>query len=484
MKSILILLITASISIISAQSKSIHFQHIQEFGKTFDSDINALTKVNSEFIPTEKNLTHQIMGYLPYWEYLDGSASTLRYDLLTHIAAFAFTIDDTGNVGLPVSWPWTEVITTSHANGVKVLASVFSNDVDVINSVLNSNQHTQNFILQIDQIIKNYSLDGLNVDLEEFKLSDRSAPIVNFMKALRTHFDQNLPGKELSFSTPIIDWDNAWDIQGIVDQCDYVNVLSYDFYGSWSSTTGAVAPLGPSNEISIEWAINRDYSNIDHSKIFLGIPYYGAHWTTETNEAGSEVENFLASTRYHEARTLIQEFSIVPFWDSKSQTPWFAWEDTSWNQIWYDDEESLELKYNYSRSKNFGGIAIWALGYDKGKSELWDLLAQKFDPAVSVQSESVKIHSFRLLGNYPNPFNPSTTIQFDLPQASEVSFEIYDLLGRRLFIESKFYTSRGRQNYKIDQLWNFPSGNYFYVIRFIDDKGKSNSLKGKMTLLK
>ena len=36
----------------------------------------------------------------------------------------------------------------------------------------------------------------------------------------------------------------------------------------------------------------------------------------------------------------------------------------------------------------------------------------------------------RLLPVYPNPFNPSTTIRFDLPQAAQVDLGIYDIRGR------------------------------------------------------
>jgi hypothetical protein len=39
---------------------------------------------------------------------------------------------------------------------------------------------------------------------------------------------------------------------------------------------------------------------------------------------------------------------------------------------------------------------------------------------------------FALHGNYPNPFNPTTTLRFDLPEAAHVSLEVVDLLGRRV----------------------------------------------------
>jgi glucuronoarabinoxylan endo-1,4-beta-xylanase len=39
---------------------------------------------------------------------------------------------------------------------------------------------------------------------------------------------------------------------------------------------------------------------------------------------------------------------------------------------------------------------------------------------------------YRLLNNYPNPFNPSTVVRYQLPAASDVSLTIHDMLGRHV----------------------------------------------------
>ena len=85
---------------------------------------------------------------------------------------------------------------------------------------------------------------------------------------------------------------------------------------------------------------------------------------------------------------------------------------------------------------------------------------------------------------YPNPFNPSTTIVFELPQASEVSLDIYDLQGRlvrRLLDESPYISGSHKQ------VWDgrdgdgraTSSGVYFYRFTAGDQKRV-----GKLTLLK
>lgn len=52
--------------------------------------------------------------------------------------------------------------------------------------------------------------------------------------------------------------------------------------------------------------------------------------------------------------------------------------------------------------------------------------------------------SYRLLNNYPNPFNPSTTISFEIPQSENVSLKIYSLNGEliRTLTEGNFSAGR------------------------------------------
>ncbi len=68
------------------------------------------------------------------------------------------------------------------------------------------------------------------------------------------------------------------------------------------------------------------------------------------------------------------------------------------------------------------------------------------------------------IGNYPDPFNPVTTIELQLPEAAEVSLFVYDILGRRLAELANGKLPAGVHQFN----WNatgLSSGTYFYVIR-------------------
>jgi len=82
------------------------------------------------------------------------------------------------------------------------------------------------------------------------------------------------------------------------------------------------------------------------------------------------------------------------------------------------------------------------------------------------------------LGNYPNPFNPSTTIRFDLPQASFVRLKVFDLLGRVVAVLVEEEKAAGSHSVTFNAP-NLPSGVYLYRI-----EAGSYVVTKKMTLTK
>ena len=86
--------------------------------------------------------------------------------------------------------------------------------------------------------------------------------------------------------------------------------------------------------------------------------------------------------------------------------------------------------------------------------------------------------SFKLDGNYPNPFNPSTTIAFSLPEASEVRISVYDMLGRQVRVLVDGQLAAGRNEVVFDAA-GLPTGTYLYRVTT-----PTQSLTRKMLLVK
>jgi len=79
------------------------------------------------------------------------------------------------------------------------------------------------------------------------------------------------------------------------------------------------------------------------------------------------------------------------------------------------------------------------------------------------QIESSIPTSFALAQNYPNPFNPSTTIQFALPQRSDVKIVVYNILGESVaeLVNQNYEAGYYKVNFNAS---NLASGVYFYRI--------------------
>lgn len=90
---------------------------------------------------------------------------------------------------------------------------------------------------------------------------------------------------------------------------------------------------------------------------------------------------------------------------------------------------------------------------------------------------------FAIQGNYPNPFNPQTTVVFDLPEDANVQVTLFDMLGRQVMSlpETAFSAGVGRQ-ISVDAS-SLASGTYLYKVK-ADMAGRSEVHMGRMTLLK
>ncbi|MFK7847186.1 MAG: malectin domain-containing carbohydrate-binding protein [Rhodothermales bacterium] len=91
--------------------------------------------------------------------------------------------------------------------------------------------------------------------------------------------------------------------------------------------------------------------------------------------------------------------------------------------------------------------------------------------------------SFELTGNYPNPFNPSTTIVFDLPEDATMQVGIYDLLGRQVMSLDAIEMAAGASRQVQLDASSLASGTYLYKVEARMASGAVIST-GRMTLLK
>jgi hypothetical protein len=103
-----------------------------------------------------------------------------------------------------------------------------------------------------------------------------------------------------------------------------------------------------------------------------------------------------------------------------------------------------------------------------------------FNGVTGIKDASLPVpNQFALYNAYPNPFNPSTTIKFNIGQSGNVSLKIYNVMGQLVkTVIDNAYKAGGQFEYTV-KMDNLTSGVYFYTLT----QGNL-SLTKKMILLK
>ena len=353
------------------------FQNIQVNYKDIDSrakDID-LNRIN------RSSLTHEVIGYLPYWEYSE--YPDLDYSLLTQINFFSAELSIYGDIVNDHNWENLYFIDFAQSHGVKVklCATLFGSYE--LSTLLENYFYRQNAINNLLDLVLSVGADGIDIDFELLPANQRDN-LVLFMEELSFAFHSQMDDPIITMATPAIDWSNAWDYESLAEITDGLFIMGYNYFYSGSANAGPVAPLG-GYFYDIEYTVN-DYLNKTNNqtdKLILGLPYYGYDWDVVDSSINSETMSYGIAKTYAEARMLDEYYGS--YWDQSSNSAWLTYYDDTWtwNQCWFDDHLSLSNKYAFAKELELQGIGIWALGYDDDYDDLWNLLKLHFESNVS-----------------------------------------------------------------------------------------------------
>jgi hypothetical protein len=132
-------------------------------------------------------------------------------------------------------------------------------------------------------------------------------------------------------------------------------------------------------------------------------------------------------------------------------------------------------------AKNIGGDSLWS------SSTNGFFVAQDATSGVEAGGNEI-LKGFVLHPNYPNPFNPATSIRFDLPQQGFVRISVYEINGR--LVRSLVSESRNAGSYSMkwdgrDSFGNpLPSGIYVCRMEVRSADGRRFTQSVKMGLVR
>lgn len=338
----------------------------------------------------------QVMGFMPYWS---TSITEMQWDLLTILAYFAAEVDpSTGNLTNLHGWPSSAPIATAHANGVKVLLTATLFGATNISTFLNNASARANFINQILSQVQNAGADGVCIDFE-FPGSSQRTNFTNFITDLSNAFHNNISGSLVTIATPAVDWNGAFDYNSLTNYADYLFIMAYDYH--WGGgNPGPVSPLVSEgvwtpDGICVQKTLDTYISgssgvgDAKKNKLILGLPYYGFNWPTTNNcVLGDTATGNATAILYNSAENNTQTYGKN--WDSGytygpdggSWTPYYCYVSSANRQVWYDDAVSLKTKFGLANRLGLGGIGMWALNYDSGRTELWEEIRRQFGPGI------------------------------------------------------------------------------------------------------
>jgi len=142
-------------------------------------------------------------------------------------------------------------------------------------------------------------------------------------------------------------------------------------------------------------------------------------------------------------------------------------------------------------SFEFGGLVDGA--YPSAKSELLNRYLQFFDIIITTgidpeENTNLIPEQFVVYQNYPNPFNNSTVFQIAVPVVGNLTMQIFDITGKKVFEKNISDVTPALQKIHWNGLTNFDteiaSGVYFYRFILTGKSGQRSIQTRKMTLLR
>mmetsp|Transcript_23079 Transcript_23079/g.46713 ORF Transcript_23079/g.46713 Transcript_23079/m.46713 type:complete len:1317 (+) Transcript_23079:171-4121(+) len=162
------------------------------------------------------------------------------------------------------------------------------------------------------------------------------------------------------------------DVQHVASTLSELNLMTYDFHGSWSETTGANAPLynqgwGPEHFSVHECVNNWLAGGGPRDKINIGLPFYGRSFLTATgmNQPHDGADKTVwgiddGTPQYF--NIVAQLPSMTSVWDKATWTEYAYFDDGG--LVSYDNENAICAKVAYAIDNNLAGFIIWELSGD------------------------------------------------------------------------------------------------------------------------
>ena len=264
------------------------------------------------------------------------------------------------------------MVCTAHERKVRVLLAASFDS-----SKINSSVYRQTWVKEQVSNVEASFTDGINVDFEGPIPSGSSlnSDFVSIMAELNTQLKAALPGSQLSIDvawSPACVDGRCFDHLGLSQHVDYMVMMAYD---ESSQVLGPCIAMANSPLLkTMQGALGFIETGVPREKLVVGLPWYGYDYTCQSlTSAGectiSEVpfrgiqcsDSAGRQESYFAITALLKQSYTGRVWNTTFKTPFFNYKasDGHIHQVWYDDPESLGIKYYNAAKAKLGGVAAW-----------------------------------------------------------------------------------------------------------------------------
>jgi GH18 family chitinase len=284
---------------------------------------------------------------------------------------------------------------------------------ELFSNIAASEESTRLFARNVIAFCRKWGFDGFDLDWEypvvaghnsnqkvDGAFQDQTQDYKNYISMLRVmkeEFASEGTGTPLLLTAAVgvgkHTVDTAYDIPGMNEHLDLINLMTYDLHGGWEPRTGCNANLYATKEdeelgggvgagkavdnypLSVSWAV--DYwihHGASPSKLTMGLATYGRGWKLANaadhgyNAAAAGASTPGASTKeagykaFYEIQELLRDGTATRYYDSDRECPYVVTSDGEW--IGYDDKQSLAAKVDFAKDRKLAGTMVWALDLD------------------------------------------------------------------------------------------------------------------------
>lgn len=259
-----------------------------------------------------------------------------------------------------------------------------------------------------------YGFDGIDIDWEypvsgglgtnTYRASDKENYTL-LMKEIRQQLDEieSAFSDNQHFLTTIAapagsDKYQNIELNDITEHLDWVNIMAYDFHGTWDSFTNHNAALYANDEDPSSGVVKTDYnvasaiqgfieSGVPANKIVPGLAFYGRSYGNTSSSNNGLYQSFSGAGQgsweagvydYEDLKALESNTSFQYHWDDQAKVP-YLYNPSTGEWISYDNADSIREKVNYFELHNLGGAMVWELTGDDDTHSLLQLIDTEFN---------------------------------------------------------------------------------------------------------